>query len=181
MSRHIALVGLSGTGKSTVARLLAERLALAWVDTDGLIVARIGQPIAAFFQQQGEAAFRDVEAEILRDVLDAPQPTVIATGGGMVLREENRARLQAGASVIWLDAPTAELLARLLAHDEARPLLAGSDPAARIEGLRAAREPLYRNLADVTVQTAGLTAAAVVEQIVAAITPTPALGSSPER
>src|SRR5581483_3263648 len=121
----IALVGLSGTGKSSVGRRLAERLGWPLIDTDVLIERNAGRTIPQIFAQDGEAGFRDLEAAALREALSQP-PAVVATGGGIVLREQNRALLRAQARVVWLDASTGTLTARLAAHDEARPLLQGA-------------------------------------------------------
>lgn len=161
----VALVGLSGAGKSTLARALAARLGLPHADTDALVAARAGRPVPAIFAEAGEAAFRDLEAAALAEALAGP-PLVLATGGGIVLREANRALLRARAFVVWLDAPDDALLARLRAHDEERPLLAG-DAAARLAALRAARAPLYAATAHLAIDTAGLAPAEVVERVVA--------------
>lgn len=167
--RSIALIGLSGAGKSTVARLLAAQLGWPWVDTDDLIVQRMGNPITSIFNHAGEDYFRSVETATLRSVIpETPAPPcVLATGGGIVLREENRALLCAHTYIVWLNAPTDTLLARLLAHEEQRPLLAGQDPAARLEALRAARQHLYETLADQIIATGGLTPAQVTAVILA--------------
>jgi shikimate kinase len=168
----LVLIGLSGSGKSTLARLLAARLGWPWVDTDALVVERAGCAIAELFAQHGEAHFRDLEAAALRDVVQRSthQSHVIATGGGIVLRAENRALLRSGpVTVVWLDAPTDTLLARLQADDEARPLVQGDAPAARLERLRTEREQLYRELAQQVVHTAGLTPEQVAAQIVAGL------------
>lgn len=161
--RAIAMVGLSGAGKSSVSRLLAARLGLPHADTDALIAARAGSPVPALFVAVGEAAFRDLEAAALAGALAGP-PLVLATGGGVVLREANRALLRARALVVWLDAPDSALLARLRAHDEERPLLAGN-PAARLAALRAARAPLYAEVAHVTIDTECLSAEEVARRI----------------
>lgn len=168
MKRHIALIGLSGVGKSTVARLLAAQLGWNWVDTDALIVEWAGQPIADIFATAGEESFRDLETATLREALDAAQhtPSVLATGGGIILRRENRDLLQTQAYVVWMDAPTDVLLTRLRAHSEKRPLLSGDEPRVRLDTLRAARRHLYEALADLVIVTSTLTPQQVAKQIV---------------
>ena len=146
LNSQFVLVGLSGVGKSTVARLLAARRGCPLYDTDALVVEAQGRPIAQIFAEQGEPAFRDMETAALEAALEH-SPAVIATGGGIVLRASNRALLRQRAFVVWLDAPTPTLVARLLAHEEQRPLLASEDPAARLETQRAARGPLYAEVA----------------------------------
>ncbi len=162
--RPLALVGLSGAGKSTVARVLAARLDLPLRDTDALVSAAAGMPVAQIFAERGEAAFRALETAALTVVL-ADGPAVVATGGGIVLRESSRTLLHTGAFVVWLDAPDAALLARLHAHDEMRPLLVG-DAAARLATLRAARATLYAEVAHLHVATDGLSVAAVADVII---------------
>ena len=162
-TRPIALVGLSGSGKSSVGRRLAERLGWPLLDTDALIVRSAGCEIAQIFALEGEARFRDMEAEALRGAIEGP-PAVVATGGGIVLRAENRALLHGRAFVVWLDAPTSTLLARLLAHDEQRPLLQG-DPAARLEALRTARAALYAEVADLQIATDGRTVEEICDSV----------------
>ncbi len=166
-SRCIALVGLSGGGKSTVARLLAARLGWPLHDTDALVEQRTGRRIAEIFAIEGEDAFRDRESAALAAALAEP-PAVVATGGGIVLRMANRALLANKALVVWLDAPTEVLLARLRAHDEERPLLSGDDPAARLEALRAARAPLYHSVAHLVIDTTGRSPDTLVEMILSA-------------
>lgn len=163
-SRSIALIGLSGSGKSTVGRLLAERLGWPLRDTDALIAAAAGRSVPQIFAEEGEARFRDQEAAALRAALEGG-PCVVATGGGIVLRAENRAQLRERAFVAWLDAPTEALAARLRAHDEARPLLAGDDLFARLEALRAARAALYVEVADARVETSGRAPEAICDDL----------------
>jgi shikimate kinase len=152
LHRPIALVGLSGAGKSSVGRALAAQLGWPLLDTDALAAQAAGCDLARIFAEQGEARFREIEAAALRAALDSA-PAVVATGAGVVLRAENRALLRERAFVAWLDAPTAALVARLRAHDEARPLLQGDDPAERLEAQRAARTALYAEVADTHIAT----------------------------
>jgi shikimate kinase len=151
--RSIALIGLSGAGKSSVGRALAARLGWPLLDTDALIAQAAGRSVAQIFAEDGEARFRELEAQALSTALQS-FPAVVATGAGVVLRAENRALLREHAFVVWLDAPTETLVARLQAHDEARPLLQGDDPAARLEALRTARAALYAEVADMQADAA---------------------------
>jgi shikimate kinase len=151
--QSIALVGLSGVGKSSVGRRLAARLGWPLLDTDTLIAEAEGRTVAQIFADSGEPRFRELESVALQHAF-AVTPGVISTGGGIVLRPENRALLRARALVVWLDAPTETLVARLQAHAEARPLIGGGDPAARLEALRAARAGLYAEVAHARVATA---------------------------
>lgn len=163
----IALVGLSGAGKSTVGVALAERLGWPLVDTDALIAADAGCSIAEIFAAEGEAAFREREAAALAAALAGP-PCILATGGGIVLRAENREQLRSQAVVVWLDAPDSTILARLAAHAERRPLLA-DDPAARLAALRHARAALYADVARFTIDTGKLHPEAVAALIMSKI------------
>jgi len=160
----IALVGLSGVGKSSVGGLLAARLGWPLLDTDAIIVETAGRTVAQIFADAGEPRFRELEAAALQRAFSIT-PCVVSTGGGIVLRAENRALLRSHAFVVWLDAPTATLVARLLAHDQARPLIGGADPAGRMEALRAARAGLYAEVAHVRVNVADCTAAVVCAQV----------------
>ena len=145
---HLVLVGLSGTGKSTVAPLLAERRGVVAVDLDRLLEQRFGRPVARVFIEDGEPEFRRAEAELLAEVLVGP-PAVVATGGGAVLDPESRRRL-ADAFVVWLSAPIDLLVRRLSDVAERRPLLA-DDPATALRAMATEREPLYREVADLVV------------------------------
>jgi shikimate kinase len=168
--QSIALIGLSGTGKSTVAALLAARLGWQRVDTDAMIVERTGRTPSELFVTEGETVFRALETAVLREVLTQSRRafahhSVIATGGGIVLREENRILLRTYTHVVWMDAPTDILLARLLAHHEERPLVSGRNPAGRIDTLRSARVHIYQALADQVINTAKMTPEEVATSI----------------
>lgn len=149
---HLVLVGLSGTGKSTVAPLLAERRGVVAVDLDRLLEQRFGRPVAQVFGEDGEPEFRRAEAELLAEVLVGP-PAVVATGGGAVLDPESRRRL-ADAFVVWLSAPIDLLVRRLSDVAERRPLLT-DDPATALRAMAAERDPLYREVADLVVDVEG--------------------------
>ncbi|MCM5678579.1 shikimate kinase [Schlegelella sp. S2-27] len=147
----LALVGLPGCGKSTIGRQLSHRLALSYVDTDNEIEAEIGMPIRAYFDQHGEEAFRDVEQFVLQRLCERGD-MVLATGGGAVLRAANRAALKRDCTVVYLRA-SADDLWRRLRHDTKRPLLQVSDGLSRLRQLAEEREPLYRQIADIVVDT----------------------------
>lgn len=166
MPEAIVLVGLSGSGKSTVAAAVAERLARPLVDLDQDIADRLGAGPAQLIESRGEAAFRSDEAAAVA-LACAVEGAVIATGGGAVIDPLNRWALWRAGVVVWLDAPDEVLLARLAAHAETRPLLSG-DAAARLATLRARRERFYR-AADVRID-ASAPAEAVVEAVISAAT-----------
>src|SRR5262249_55941383 len=148
----IALVGLSGTGKSSVAPVLARRLGLGFVDVDREVEASAGASAGEVFADRGEDAFRDLEAAALTDAGDAG-PSVIATGGGAVLRPANRALL-GRCRVVWLTAAPDVLVERLARSPQARPLLA-DDPGSALRRLAGERDPLYREVADLVVDVEG--------------------------
>jgi shikimate kinase len=157
----VALVGFMGAGKSAVGRQLAAALRIPFIDTDDLIVAEAG-PIASIFAERGEAGFRALEADLVMHAISsaADRPCVLALGGGAVLSETVRAALKSLPYVVWLDAPSEELWARVAsAGPRLRPLVA-DEPS--FERLLAAREPLYRSVATEVVQTAGRSPAAIL-------------------
>ena len=143
---------MPGCGKSTVGRHLARQLALRFVDSDVEIEKRIGMPIRTFFADQGEAAFRDVEQDVIEDLSHQPGQ-VLATGGGAVLRPSNRDALHSRSHVFSLRA-TPEELHRRLRHDTQRPLQQVEDPLRRLRDLYRERDPLYRRTAHFVVEAA---------------------------
>lgn len=149
--RNVFLVGPMGAGKSTIGRLLAQQLRWPFVDTDREIEQRCGADIPWIFEKEGEPGFREREASVLEDLCQG-SGAVIATGGGIVLRPENRQRMAEAGVVVYLDASVAQLVERT-ARDKRRPLLQVDDPRTVIENLLLARDPLYRSVADVIVHT----------------------------
>lgn len=166
MATHVVLVGLSGTGKSTVAPLVASQLnGYTVVDLDRDIERRTGQTVAEVFEHDGEAAFRSYEKAALQDALNGPA-AVIATGGGVVVDRNNREVLKDHDLVIWLRAHPDELVERLTDTAEARPLLEG-DPAFALQRLASERDALYSEVADITIDTDGAHPRVVADDIVA--------------
>lgn len=159
---NLILTGFMGTGKSTVGRLVAERLGRPFIDMDAVLEERAGQTIPAIFAAQGEAAFRRMERDLCQE-LAARQGLVIATGGGALVDATNRARLAATGLVICLEASPDSLLARLRESD--RPLLQAADPEARIRELLAARAAAYAALLH-HIDTTTLTPEETVEVII---------------
>ena len=153
---NILLVGLMGSGKSTVGRIVAQMISFQVVDTDQLIVETAGKSIPEIFASEGEAAFRRRESAVLRSLL-GKRGCVIATGGGIVTQPRNLPILRHLGYVAWLEADP-ERLARRTAMNSNRPLLTGEeDPKAKLERLLQERKPLYKLLADLRIHTAGLT------------------------
>ncbi len=148
---RIALVGLPGSGKSTIGRQLARRLGLVSIDTDHVIEQRIGCSIREYFEREGEASFRDVEESVIDD-LTQTHHGIISTGGGSVLRLANRQHLHSRCQVVYLRSSPEEIFRRLR-HDMQRPLLQVDDPLSRLRDLYAIRDPLYRETAHFIVET----------------------------
>ena len=144
--QNIYLVGLMAVGKSTVGRMLAQRLGYDFYDSDHVIEERAGADIGWIFDVEGEAGFRERETAVL-DELTRLEGIVLATGGGAVLREENRRILAGRGTVIHLDSPLKRLLERT-EKDRKRPLLKNGDPGATLAQLQKERAPLYAEIAD---------------------------------
>lgn len=140
-----------GSGKTTVGRALAKRLNRRFVDSDHEIEARTGVSIPTIFEIEGEASFRQREAEVIKELCQQ-QDIVLATGGGAILNPQNRAHLQANGTVIYLHATINSILQRTR-HDKNRPLLRTADPRKKLEELEAQRDPLYREIADLIIET----------------------------
>jgi shikimate kinase len=160
----LSLVGMPGSGKSTVGRHLSRRLALPFFDSDHLIEQRLGCSIREYFAREGEAAFRDVEEQVLRELAQGPS-AVVATGGGAVLRPGTREALRQGGKVIYLRSSPEELYRRVR-HDTQRPLLQVADPMARLRALHAERDPLYRETAHFQIDTGRPSVPTLVNMIV---------------
>lgn len=162
----LILVGMPGSGKSTVGRQLARHLGWSFVDSDAEIERTLGHSIREHFEQFGETSFRDVEQEVLARLVASTEGLVLATGGGAVLRQANREVMQAspGCMVIYLRTQVEDLLRRLR-HDTQRPLLQVADPGARLRELFAARDPLYQAVAGHIVDTGRLPVATVVNLV----------------
>lgn len=150
-NNNIFLVGLMGAGKTTIGRLLARKLDKRFVDSDHEIEARTGASIPWIFEIEGEPSFRRREADVIRE-LSAQNGLVLATGGGAVLNPESRALLAERGTVIYLRASIGSILQRT-SHDKNRPLLQIADPRKKLEELFAQRDPLYREIADLVIDT----------------------------
>jgi len=160
----ISLIGLPGSGKSTVGRQLARRLQLPFIDSDHAIEERLGCSIREFFDREGEARFREIESEVI-DRLSAQGAGILSTGGGAVLVPVNRERLRSRGRVVYLKSHPEELIRRLR-HDTNRPLLQVADPMAKLRELFVARDPLYRQTAHFVVETGRPSVATLVNMIV---------------
>lgn len=163
---NLILIGYRGVGKSTVASLLGVRLHRPVVSLDDCIVLRARQPIPALVATRGWDYFRDIESAVVRDYT-ARKNQVLDCGGGVVLRPENIAALRASGYCVWLTAPIATL-ARRIAGDANRPSLTGKPPEEEIREILAEREPLYRGLANLIVDTDAVSATAAADAISAA-------------
>lgn len=171
-TRPIALIGLMGAGKSTVARILGERLGVSVADLDSMIEAEEGHPIAELFAREGEAWFRRRERELLERVLAGPV-RVLACGGGVVLDPASRERLRRDCRVVWLRVPPETAAERLTGPGAGsaagRPLLGTGPPGARLAELLTARGALYDATAHLRVDTAGRDPQAVADEVLAAL------------
>ncbi len=161
--RNLILVGPMGAGKSTIGRLLARELHLPFRDSDKEIEDRCGADIPWIFDVEGEAGFREREQAVIADLCQE-DGLVLATGGGAVMRAENREALRRGGRVIYLHASVEQQLERT-ARDRHRPLLQTADPARVLRELLALRDPLYREIADIIIETDQRPPRLVVQEI----------------
>ena len=164
---NIFLVGMMGAGKTTVGRVLAQRLQMRFVDTDKVLVERTGVPIATVFEIEGEEGFRRRESCVLAEASQGEE-CVIATGGGAILAAENRELMRHRGTVVYLRARVESLWQRMR-HDTTRPLLATPDPRRTLEELVAARDPLYHQAAHLVVDTGAQTASTLVNRVIGAL------------
>jgi shikimate kinase len=160
---NIFLVGMMGAGKTSVGRVLAKRLKKAFYDSDHIVEDRTGVKIPVIFEIEGESGFRHRESAILEE-LTALNEVVLATGGGAVLARENRDRLHTRGTVVYLRASVKDLLNRTR-YDKNRPLLQTADPRARLTELYEMRDPLYREVAHVTIDTGNQSLTTLVNRL----------------
>lgn len=151
MTQSVFLIGPMGAGKSTIGRLLSQELKYEFFDSDKVIEERCGADIPWIFDKEGEAGFREREESVI-DELTQQKGIVLSTGGGAVLRGENRQHLASRGTVIYLCTSVEQQLART-ARDRNRPLLQTADPEAVLRKLFAERDPLYRSVADIIIET----------------------------
>ena len=173
-NRNIILVGLMGAGKTSVGKALARLLGKNFIDSDQELERTTGVKIPLIFEIEGESGFRARESKILADLLQL-RDIVLATGGGAVLSPENRALLAASGTVIYLRAPVKSLIKRTR-RDRSRPLLQVADPAAKLTALYELRDPLYREVANLIVDTGDQSVRVLAGQIEAKLR---ALASTP--
>ena len=161
----VALIGLPGSGKSTVGRQLAQRLQVSFFDSDHVIEEQLGCSIREYFEREGEERFRDVERQVI-DELTQRADGVISTGGGAVLQQSNRSHLNERCKTVYLHCIPEEIFRRLR-HDQKRPLLQVANPLEKLQQLYAVRDPLYREAAHLVIGTGKPSVSSLVNTIVA--------------
>ena len=161
--QSIFLVGLMGAGKTTIGRALAKRMGWQFIDSDHEIELRTGVSIPTIFEIEGEDGFRLRERRVIAELTCMPH-IVLATGGGAVLSDDSRKCLRNGGFVVYLNA-TPESLIERLRHDKNRPLLQVADPLARLRELYAARDPLYREVADTVIDVNRLGVVGILKKV----------------
>jgi shikimate kinase len=164
---NIFLVGMMGAGKTTLGKALAHRAGLEFVDTDRILVERTGVPVATIFEIEGEAGFRKRESAVLAELAQR-DGCVVATGGGIVLAEDNRRVMRESGTVVYLRARIENLWERTR-HDATRPLLATDHPRETLETLLSEREPLYRDAAHIVVDTGSQSSSTLVNRVMTAL------------
>jgi shikimate kinase len=163
MVDRLILVGMMGAGKTTVGRLLSERLGWRYLDSDAQVAAETGYTVPALFAERGEAAFRAEESRVLAAALSGTEPVVVSAAGGVVLSGTNRDLLVRSGTVVWLRADP-RVLARRVGRGDGRPLL-DDDPATALAALDEVRRPLYASVAAVTVDVDELSPRQVVDRV----------------
>lgn len=165
--KNIILIGFMGCGKTTLGIKLSYRLRRSMEDTDKLIEKKEGRTISDIFQTDGEAYFRTLETACLKRMIRTTNHKIISTGGGLPLKEENRALLKELGTVVYLRA-TAETIYERVKHDKSRPLLQGENPQEKIRTLMAKRSALYEQAADVIIDVDGKNFDTILDEIVKA-------------
>ena len=161
---NIYLVGLMGSGKTTIGRILSKRLGLVFLDTDREVEERTGVSIPTIFEIEGEEGFRRRESQVIEDCAKLSN-TIVATGGGAVLRSDNRENLVKSGFVVYLNVPPHILWERTRV-DRNRPLLRVDDPLSKLQQLFAQRDPLYREVADLVIDGSRINAQGVMQILV---------------
>ena len=168
---NIFLIGYRGSGKTTVAAALSEQLGWAWSDADAELERRAGKTIKQIFADRGEPAFRDLESAVLRDLVNADRQ-ILALGGGVILRPENRQAIAGRGKIVWLRASPETLFSRINSDPttaERRPNLTGQGGLAEIRSLLAERTPLYEECTDLTMDVENKSPAEIARQIIQAL------------
>lgn len=161
---NVILIGFMGCGKSTVGRKLANAFDYEFLDTDELIEEQQGKKISDIFAEEGEEAFRQMETDLIKQLKKEAKKKVIATGGGMPMREENRKLLCEVGTVVFLEAKIETILERLQ-NDTTRPLAAGEDREKRLRPLYETRYPVYKEAAEVVVDTEGKSFYGIIQEL----------------
>ncbi|SFM61249.1 shikimate kinase AroK [Marinobacter zhejiangensis] len=169
LPKRVVLVGPMGAGKSTIGRLLARELGYQFLDSDRLIEERCGANIPWIFDVEGEDGFRQRETAMLAELAET-QGTVVATGGGAVMKSENHAYLRKDAKIVYLRTSIEQQVERTR-KDRNRPLLQNDDPEAVLRNLFAVRDPIYRQLADIVMHTDRKSPRLVVRQVMNRLNP----------
>ena len=165
LENNIILIGFMGSGKSSVGKILAERLGYSFKDTDEMIVAEEGIEIEEIFHRYGEEYFRNLESMLLMSIMDNYGKTVLSTGGGMPIRDKNVNLFRVMGKVIYLRTSKATIISRLL-EDTTRPLLKGDNPKERVETLLLERAPIYNKAADIIIDTDDKSIDDIVDEII---------------
>lgn len=166
MANSIVLIGYMGSGKTTVGKALAKKSGRKFLDTDAMIVSKKNMSINEIFDQYGEAYFRDLETELLKELEDSDGEYIISCGGGLPVREENRPYLKRIGKVVYLNVNETDILMRLRG-DTTRPLLRGpkEEVRKRIHDMIEKRDPAYRDAADIVINTGKLKVSEIVDLI----------------